>query len=51
MKESFWPSMYLKFEVRGSLVREQPRNIWSEVVRQDLERWKVSKMVANDRNM
>ena len=51
MEESFWSSMYIKFEVCGSLVRERPRKIWSEVVRQDLERWKVSKELANDRNV
>ena len=51
MEESFWPSKYLKFEVQSSLVRERPRNIWNEVVRQDLERWKVSKELANGRNM
>ena len=51
MEESFWSSTYLKFEVHGSLVRERPRKIWSELVRQNLERWKVSKELADDRNV
>ena len=51
MEESFWSSTYLKFEVYGSLVRERHRKIWSELVRQDLERWKVSKELTNDRNV
>ena len=49
--KSFWSSKYLKFEVRGNLVRERPTKIWSEVVRQDLKRWEVSKELADDRNV
>ena len=42
IEESSWPSMYWKFEVGSSLARGQPRNISTEVVRQDLEKWKVN---------
>ena len=42
IEESSWPSMYSKFKVGTSLTRGKPMNIWSEVVRQDLEKSKVN---------
>ena len=50
-EESSWSSVHWKFVVGDSLVREQPKKTWSEVVRHDLGRSKVNKELANDGNV
>ena len=48
MEESYWLCKCQKTEVAGSLATGKPRKSSSEVIRRDLQEWKVSKELATD---
>ena len=50
MKENSWFIEYQKFEVCRSLATAQHRKTWSEVIRRNLDKWKVSKEFVKDRS-
>ena len=49
MEENSWPSKYWKFGIGGNLAGRQPKKACSEVIISELEEWKASKELAEDR--
>lgn len=50
MEESSWHFKYQKFQIDVILAKGQSRKTWNDVIREDLEKWDVSRELTNNRN-